>query len=427
VIAQHLLSAFLACCVVGGGLAGASAYARSLEGRSINTLAPDMFDLKNQGTELQAEAFRHPELLVIYGSSELEQENEYHASTVFKRYPTGFTIFPVGRGSTTSLVMLQDLASIGSELRGKKVALSVSPPWFFLHDRTPDFYMANYSPLHLSELIFSTDLSYETKQAVVRQLIQSPKLFESDALVRFASERLLEDGLLSRAEYLAALPLGKIHNAILEVQDRWATYTFIQKHPRADADVQPDVTAGIQWSSLMNTAEVEQSSQADNNDFGFDNEIWSTKYRKLVAERHNQFTDAWFVDNLRKTAEFTDLDLLLSGLAEMGAEPLVISQPIPGKYYDYIGISAAARSEYYSRLREVAATYGVPVVDFADHDNDIYFVTDPNSHLSRKGWTYYDQALDAFYHGSLGDLARTEWSAAAVLPGDSAGLSTAVR
>jgi D-alanine transfer protein len=426
-IAQHLVSAIVACCLVGGGLAGGSAYARALEGRYIDALAPEMFELKNQGTALQAEAFRHPELLVIYGSSELEQENAYHASTVFKHYPTGFTIFPVGRGSTTSLIMLQDLASIGSELRGKKVALSVSPPWFFLHDRTPDFYMANYSPLHLSELIFSTDLSYATKQAVVRQLEQTPKLFEADALVRFASERLLEDGVWSRMAYMAVLPMGKIHNVILETQDRWATYTFIQKHVPADGQVQPDVTGGIDWSSLMRTAEAEQRSQADNNDFGFDNEIWSTKYRKLVAERHNQFTDAWFIDNVQKTAEFADLDLLLRGLSELGAEPLLISQPIPGKYYDYIGISAAARSQYYARLREVAATYGVPVVDFADHDNDIYFVTDPNSHLSRKGWTYYDQALDAFYHGSLGDLARTEWSPAAVLPGDSAGLTAAVR
>jgi D-alanine transfer protein len=426
-IAQHLVNALLACCLVGGGLAGASAYARSVEDRYVDALAPSMFDLKNQGTALQAEAFRHPELLVVYGSSELEQPNDYHASTVFKHFPTGFTIFPVGRGSTTSLVMLQDLASIGSELRGKKVALSVSPPWFFLHDRTPDFYLPNYSPLHLSELIFSTELSYATKQAVVRQLEQTPKLFEADALVRFAAERLVQDDAMSPIEYLAALPLGKLHNAILEMQDQWATYTFIQKHASDLTQAQPDATPGIDWPNLMQAAEAEQWSQADNNDFGFDNEIWSTKYRKLVAERHNQFTDAWFVDNLQKTAEFTDLDLLLRGLSELGAEPLLISQPIPGKYYDYIGISAEARSHYYARLRDVAATHGVPVVDFADHDNDIYFVTDPNSHLSRKGWTYYDQALDAFYHGTLGDLARTEWSSAAVLPGDSAGPTAAVR
>ncbi|TME38019.1 MAG: hypothetical protein E6I75_07860 [Chloroflexi bacterium] len=111
---------------------------------------------------------------------------------------------------------------------------------------------------------------------------------------------------------------------------------------------------------------------SNNNDLGFDNTIWTEKYRRLVADRRGQFSDEWFIDNLQHTAEFTDLQLLLRGLSELGADPLLISQPIPGKYYDTIGISAAARSEYYTRLREIAATYNVPVVDFADHDNLIF-------------------------------------------------------
>jgi D-alanine transfer protein len=425
-IGRHVLTALVACGLMGGALSAATGYVRSMEGRYINALAPGMFGLKNQGTELQAEAFRHPDLLVVYGSSELEQHNPYHASNVFKEYPTGFTIFPVGRGSTTSMIMLQDLAAVGSDLRGKKVAISVSPPWFFLHDRTPDYYLSNHSPLHLSALIFSTDLRYETKQAAVRQLMQSPKLFASDSLAAFAAQQLIEDGLLSRAKYLASVPLGTLHNAILRAQDCWATYTYIADRQQLDTQV-PQHPADIQWPSLMRTAEEEQWGQANNNDFGFDNAIWADKYRALVAERHGQFSDAWFVDNLQHTAEWTDLDLLLRGLSEMGAEPILLSQPIPGRYYDYIGISGAARSEYYARLRAVAATYGVPVVDFADHDGDVYFVTDPNSHLSRKGWTYYDRALDAFYHGTLGELASGEWSASAVLPANSVGFAPAVR
>jgi poly-D-alanine transfer protein DltD len=49
--------------------------------------------------------------------------------------------------------MLQDAAAIGAALRNKKVVVSVSPPWFFLHDRTPEFYAPNYSRLHLSALV----------------------------------------------------------------------------------------------------------------------------------------------------------------------------------------------------------------------------------------------------------------------------------
>jgi D-alanine transfer protein len=422
---RHVLAAALAGGLFAVALHGAQAYVRSLEAQAIHTLAPNLFDLKNQGSELQAAAFQQSDLLVVYGSSELEMPNPYHASSVFLNYPTGFTIFPVGRGETTSLIMLQDLAAVGSDLHGKKVAISVSPPWFFLHDRTPNFYAPNFSPLHLSALVFSTDLSYTTRQLAVRQLMQTQTLFADDPLVAFAAQRLADDTPVSHAEYLAVLPLGKLHNVFLSLQDLWATYLYIKSEPVQDPPTK--VPSSINWTELTQQADVEQQSSANNNDLGFDNSIWSDKYAKLVAQRKDQFTDAWFTDNLEHTAEYTDLDILLRGLSELGAQPLLLSQPIPGKYYDTIGISADARAGYYDRLREIAGRYNVPVVDFEDHDNDIYFVTDPNSHLSREGWAYYDRALDAFYQGNLAQLLDTDWSTSGVLPGDSAGVVVAVR
>jgi D-alanine transfer protein len=424
VLARHVLAAAIAAGLVAGGLASFGWYARWLESQRIHAVAPKLFDLKNQGTELQAAAFQQSDLLVVYGSSELEMPNPYHASIVFQQYPTGFTIFPIGRGETTSLIMLQDLAAVGSALRGKKVAISVSPPWFFLHDRPPDFYATNFSPLHLSALVFSTDLSYQTKQLAIRQLLQSPSIFSNDPLMAFAAQRLAEDGPLSRAQYLAVLPLGKLHNAWLSLPDMWATVSYLRAQPAES----PARSAGsIDWEELTHQAMVEQQANANSNELGFDNTSWSTKYARLVAQRTGQFTDAWFVDNLQHTAEFTDLDILLRGLNELGAQPLLLSQPMPGKYYDTVGISAAARSEYYARVRQVARAHDVPIVDFEDHDHDIYFVTDPNSHLSREGWAYYDRALEAFYDGSLPQLARTEWSAGAVLPADSARPAAAVQ
>ena len=79
-IARHLLAAALACVLLIGGLTFASWYVRSLEDRYIHALAPSQFALKNQGTELQAAAFRQSDLLVVYGSSELEFDNPYHSS-----------------------------------------------------------------------------------------------------------------------------------------------------------------------------------------------------------------------------------------------------------------------------------------------------------------------------------------------------------
>jgi D-alanine transfer protein len=415
----------MATAILGASLVGAQLYAHSVEADRIHAVAPLHFDLKYQGTQLQEMALEQPDLLLVYGSSELEMPNPYHASSVFENYPTGFTIFPIGRGETTSLVMLQDVAGLGSEMRGKKIAISVSPPWFFVHDRPTNFYRQNLSALHLSALVFSTDLSTRTKQLAVRELRQSPALFANDPLVAFAADQLASEGLIHQLAYLAVLPLGKLQNAALSLQDLWATLAYLQTQPLQDPPARQE--SRIDWTALTEQARQEQQEASNSNDLGFDNEVWRAKYERLVAERTGQFNDADFLDTLDHNPEFADLGILLGGLRELGAEPLVLSQPIAGKYYDTIGISAAARSEYYLRLRQVAAAYQVPEVDFANHDYDIYFVSDPNSHLSREGWVYYDRALQAFYDGTLEVLARTNWSADAVLPADFAGAPAPLR
>jgi D-alanine transfer protein len=92
--------------------------------------------------------------------------------------------------------------------------------------------------------------------------------------------------------------------------------------------------------------------------------------------------------------------LLLRILHAWGAKPLVITLPFDGLFYDFQGVSAKARAEYYTRLHVLGARYGAAVAAFDDHEYDRLFFTDV-SHPSMKGWVYYDQALDAFYHDTL--------------------------
>jgi hypothetical protein len=54
-------------------------------------------------------------------------------------------------------------------------------------------------------------------------------------------------------------------------------------------------------------------------------------------------------------------------------------------------------------------------------------VTDPNSHLSRTGWVFYDEALDAFFHDQLDVLAATEWSPGVAVSPESAQTDLATR
>ena len=83
--------------------------------RHIHALAPLSFSLKNQGVALQQSAFARPDLLPLYGSSELIKPIPDKAARFFRRYPTNFEVFPVGKAGTTSLIILQKLAGVGSD------------------------------------------------------------------------------------------------------------------------------------------------------------------------------------------------------------------------------------------------------------------------------------------------------------------------
>jgi D-alanine transfer protein len=51
------------------------------------------------------------------------------AHIFFRTAPTGFQVSPVGAGGSNSLIILQKIGALGSDLRGKKVAISISPGW----------------------------------------------------------------------------------------------------------------------------------------------------------------------------------------------------------------------------------------------------------------------------------------------------------
>ena len=127
----HLVSALIACTIVVGILCGGRLLAMQLERKTVHWIAPKDFFIKNQGLAFERAAARRPDILLLYGSSELNDPIPNRASDFFSKAPTGFQVCPVGKAGTTSLIILQKLGALGSELRGRKVAISLSASSFF--------------------------------------------------------------------------------------------------------------------------------------------------------------------------------------------------------------------------------------------------------------------------------------------------------
>jgi D-alanine transfer protein len=411
----HLASALAAVILGVVALAAFGIYARSLEHQSITALAADdaisdrssrLNQFKNQGAALQRAALDNACLLPVYGSSELHLREPYarpcHPTVLFRARPTGFTVFPVGRAETTCVILLQKLAAVGGGLEGRKVAVSLTPWWFYKRLTTrPDVYAGNFSDLHAGELAFHTGLSLSLRRAAARRMLQFPATLAKRSLLRFALENLTDGSPLGLVCYHAVLPLGTLHNAIVRYQDHWSVVRYLWKHPvKPLPPAAPRGTGPPDWPELHRQADALYGAHSNNNEFGLDNERWDLIHSKQMLRPRNPAEEADFLRILTRSQEWDDLELLLRVLNEFGARPLLLSMPLHGGWCDHLGITYAARRAYYEKLRGISARYHAPVVDFADHDGDRSFSTDPG-HLAPGGWLSYDQVLDGFFHDAI--------------------------
>lgn len=368
--------------------------AERLESRALHAIAPESFEMKNQGIALQRVAFQQPDLLPLYGSSELMKHVPDKASVFFRHEPTGFEVFPVGKAGTTSLVVLQKLIALGGNLRDRKLVFSLSPSWFTERDVQPRYYAGNFSLEQASAVAFSTSLDPDLRRDIARRLLEFPEQLDKSPVLTFALTRLVNDTWKDRVLYALVSPFGEAEGLLLRTQDHFHTMAFLAQHwKQLNFHPRP---AELNWSKLLARAAQDASSYDP-----------TEATEPTWLDHVKAGSDAQYLQRLATSNEWGDLELLLRALQQLGAKPMLLSMPINGAFYDRAHISREARAEYYDRIEALAARYGVPLADFRDHDEDPAFLHDTHDHLSAKGWLYFDAAMDSFFHDQP---VRTEFT-----------------
>lgn len=369
-------------------LAASLLWCTRLERRYIHALAPEFTPEKLQGAALQKHAFSQPDLLVLYGSSELVKEMPNNATQFFQDYPTGFRVFPVGKPGTSSLSVLQKVAAVGDDIKGRKVAFSISPGWFFTEVFAPEYYEGNFSNMQAFELAFSTHLSFELKRDVARRMLDFPNTLDDRALLNFTLWRLAGDTMVDRLLYAGTWPLGRIYCAVGQMQDHFEAALHILD---VDEKLNPVPVRGMgvmKWSEMLKRAAKLANAAAT-----------VQKKKDEVKKKHlpRASRDKSLLPGTAR--EWTDLELLLRVFKELGAEPLLLAMPIEDIRLEVAGLSPLPRTAYVQRLNALATKYQMPLADFREHEKDNDFLVDFLDHLSAEGWMYYNKALDDFYHG----------------------------
>jgi D-alanine transfer protein len=322
--------------------------------------------------------------MLLYGSSELTDPVPNRASDFFSREPSGFQVCPVGRASTTSLIILQKLGALGSELHDRKVAILLSPSSFLTPAVSPYSYAGNFSLPAASGVLFGDALDLDLKAEIVKRMSQFPDTLAKSALLQLAATCLASGRPLDRIILMAISPLGKLQNTILDLQDHFEALIYIL----AGGKPVPN------WLRPVHPHQVHVRKAPDGDDQqteSFDT-IWPAR-------------DAAFRARITAASEWTDLELLFRTLAELKAEPLILSMPIDA--YAARGVSPSAREVYYERMRELAQRYDFPVIEFEQHDADPAFLIAHREHPTPRGWMVYNRALDDFFRKTKWRIPKT--------------------
>jgi D-alanine transfer protein len=376
--APHLFSALIACTFTAAILTTGKLLAMHLERRTIHSTAPRDFFIKNQGLAFERTAARAPDILLLYGSSELIDPIPNRASDFFRKEPTGFEVCPVGKAGTTSLIILQKLGALGSVLHGRKIAISLSPSSFLTSAVKPDFYAGNFSLAAASGTLFGNSLDLNLKAEIAKRMLQFPDTLGKDGLLRLAASCLASGRPLDRVFLMVMWPLGKLQNIILDLQDHFEALLYILSRGKPVPN----------WLRPPSSHRVHlhKASAGDGRDRLMTESLEGIYPAKDVAFRTRVAT----------ASEWTDLDLLFRTLTELRARPLILSMPIDA--YVARGVSRSAHEVYYDKMRELARRYHFPLVEFEDHDDDPTFLIARREHPTPKGWMYYNRALDTFFH-----------------------------
>lgn len=387
-----------------------------------------MSPAKLSGNVLDMRAFDTPGFLPIFGSSELNRPAANRPDEFFRRRPTGFSAFTIGRGGTSSLLITQKIAAVGSAARGRKVVVILSPSWFLKEQVTLDAVKGNLAPLQLGSWIFGDSLSDLLKGRIARRLLEYPGALDKQPLIAMALSSLAQGTPLSRLRLDVLTPIGIAQNIFLERIDYCALLREIllfqnRRALRKEESVSgPGAGEPIHWDSLEARAEQRDRERGNGNQYSVgaptlevgqkppkahgkkkaksEEEVDEDAMTAAIILKQQQKAprdrDGEFYVELANAKEWTDLGLLLSTLKELGAQALFISQPFNGVYRDLNGNSAGARRAYYDKLHAAIDPTGFPLLDFSEHEEDRSFFND-TGHPSGKAWLYYDHALVDFY------------------------------
>jgi D-alanine transfer protein len=331
----------------------------------------------------------------MYGSSELTRLDRFHPSNYFQETKAGFTPFLIGRGGSESLIHFLNFSEHIDQLKGKKLVFVLSPQWFNPGGADESHFVPNYSSLQGYDFAFNNKINPVVKKQAIKRLLTYSSV-KNDLMLSTLYKAEISNDPWTKGEASLLRPFALGYRSLLEKKDLY--YTLWGSKPRK-REVSPAVK-GKSWSQLEKQANAFAAKRVTNNHFYVENGQFN-KFKNMLHSLKNSKINASYA----KSKEYGDFQLVLDVLKQSGADPLFISVPVNGRYYDYMGFPKKGRTGYYTRIKKQIEAEGFQIADFSNHEYDPYFMKD-TIHIGWKGWVYTDRAIKNFYDGNKKKVAE---------------------
>lgn len=345
-------------------------------------------DFRNFSKEALEKVFE-PNSIPVFGSSELSASDEVaYPPSLFSCGNSDFNMVLIGRGSMQSLHHAISLGAVSDVIPKKKVVLILSPQWFTDSHLSSEAYASRFSERMYSEFLKNSQISYATKEKVTERvkslLVSDPKQLErvskyEKVYMKYSVNPILQTEV-------------RIHDSFMDLRQKYTLSMEIKDLQLIDKTQETVKVESINFDALMKKAVEVGEEACTNNNFYIYDEYYDTYIREV--EESNKGASAG--SSYLVSPEYDDLRLFLDVCRETGIEPLIVSIPVNGRWYDWTGFPKENREGYYQNIRDICTEYEVELADFSNKEYEEYFLKDV-MHLGWKGWVYLDEAVYKFY------------------------------
>ena len=316
------------------------------------------------------------ETLLVLGSSEFSTPARLVPQIPAKTFGThnyGARFMLVGEAFDQSLWDTIALGALAKEgLPKDKVALIVG--------------LGMFTDGGLDASTFSTRFSY----TLYREFCSNPRIPRD--VVAKVQDRISEQGIDETTVRSAAPqnPLDIIDGMVIGGIDDLRLRSQLNETRAAGIPLAAGPIQTPDWAELHAQALRDAQRLSTNNDWGIEDDFYASQLEPALESLKDARADETYTD----TPEYDDLELFLTVCDSCGIKPLVVIEPVLGKYYDHIGISLETRSAAYQHIRSIVQSHPTAqLADYSDHEYDKHFLFD----IVHFGWTGWIDAEKSLY------------------------------